>query len=374
MMPIPLQFLLVLTAGAPVPAVPEQPVDWSVVDRFGEMKESAHPVDWSKEVGYIDQALERVWQKNEWNDDAGRFAFDLAREVLAIPPWQVMDRLNIFTDRVSKRYEFSTEQMARLQGLTLREGIGLAARHAPMIIRQTNELMATRTDARPITTEQVARWVTEIDPFLDDARKVLDRMTTEIRPTFSEKQKEILDRDLKSISTRMDYINKVKERWAKGDWEPREWGLQDDPIQNGTERARRDAESAKMAAALARAEKVRALASRGPEEDINTSTPKAAIAKHWVPHEPQTWLAYVVDFQKRFGLDPGQCVTAKSIHKELVDRATVYMTRDERRLAKVPPGQRSTDEAYEPVRSLFTELKVRLEPLPTTAQREQSKP
>jgi hypothetical protein len=148
----------------------------------------------------------------------------------------------------------------------------------------------------------------------------------------------------------------MTERWTKGGWQPKDWGLQHDPIQTGME------QQARAIDPLA-----------GDRSPKRIRSDRAPIPR-WRPHEPATWFAYVLDFQKRFKLDPGQKTTANSIHAELLARANSYISAHAERLDKVARRDRAEDQAYEPIRGLFEELKERLDALPRSAQRDQIQP
>jgi hypothetical protein len=88
-----------------------------------------------------------------------------------------------------------------------------------------------------------------------------------------------------------------------------------------------------------------------------------------VAYDPATWYACVLQLQERFKLDPGQVTTAESLHAELFERAKAYVDKHADTLKQVPPGERDTHAAYEPIRTLFDELNSRLDAIPTTSQR-----
>jgi hypothetical protein len=102
----------------------------------------------------------------------------------------------------------------------------------------------------------------------------------------------------------------------------------------------------------------------------NTPAEAVVVPSRWVDHEPKTWIAYVLDVEKRYHLDSGQRTAARSIHSELVGRAMDYSAGRRAELAAVPALEREKHGLYEPIRTLFAQLQERLEALPTTAQRE----
>jgi hypothetical protein len=93
------------------------------------------------------------------------------------------------------------------------------------------------------------------------------------------------------------------------------------------------------------------------------------------------WTAYVHVFVLRHALDTAQRQTAYAILKELQQRATGYMLAHQADLRELDrrslqasleersAAQRDRQTLMQPIDLMFQELKDRLEPLPTTANR-----
>ncbi|MCH7839456.1 MAG: hypothetical protein IID38_04375, partial [Planctomycetes bacterium] len=166
----------------------------------------------------------------------------------------------------------------------------------------------------------------------------------------------LLQRDHASYEKRRRTIDEAMGEWAKGKWEPAQWGLEDDPIQTGKRESQKPDDPSR-----------RNLQVRGrkPKDRAKVVIPK------WVDYDPTTWFAYVLEVEKRYRLDAGQMGTAESIHAELLERASAYQTSHAAELAAVAPAQRAKAEAYERVRDIFRELQARLDAIPTTSQRDE---
>lgn len=86
------------------------------------------------------------------------------------------------------------------------------------------------------------------------------------------------------------------------------------------------------------------------------------------------WDRYVRDFTRRYRLDDSQQATAQSVLREMLDRREAYEQshRDDfdaaRKLA-LPDQQKRLAELNQPVEYLFSQLKSRLDRIPTTEQR-----
>ena len=323
---------------------------------FAGLTEQFGGLDWDHEYQFIARAIENVWARNGWNEEADRYARDLVNEVAAIPPWEFRRRFDLFSRRVGERYHLSPPQIEMFERLVMREIGRILPRHSGVILGQAIEGLQTRGANQPFTAEQVARWTKAGEPLFKDARKSFDLVAGELSSSLSPSQRRIWDRDLAAANKRWKDIEAARGRWAQGGWQADDWGLQDDPIQQGTARGGDFAPSGAV---------------RSPGAD---TPPQVERLPQWVAHDPSTWFAYVLDFEKRFKLDPGQASAARSIHAELVGRAAAFTQIHAERLRKVPPGERKADEAYAPIRAYFTELQGRLEAIPTTAQRNRRNP
>jgi len=342
--------LLICTSAVSAPPdAAQHGTDAGYADGFGELFKGFGDFDWDAEADRAKQAVEQLWKRNGWTDESDLFARDLGCEVSKIPPWEVTARLSLLTTRVAGRYGLSEEQAKRLQGSILRETAGFLFKHSRTLIEFTHEAVGARAAGKPYTVEQVRRWSKTIEPLMADTRASVERVSKQIEPSLSPEKKAVLQRDLASFEKRADYIDKMATSWAEGNWKPEDWGLEKDPIQSGTLTAPTPASIAPPV--------------------IPTEPIIAPIPTRWVPHDPGTWIAYVIDVQKRYGFDAGQKSSAQSIYAELVSRASDYIAAHRTELAIIPLAERAEHPRYEPVCTLFGELQERLDALPTTAQR-----
>jgi len=325
---------------------------------FADLKESLAGLNWDEEAQRLRRAAETVWERNGWTNESDRFARDVACEVTAIPPWDVAARLNLLTTRITERYGLNDESAMRLKGSVMREAGGFVMRNGGAIIENGREALVARARGEPYTAEQVAKWAKVLEPLLTDMRASVDRLAKEVEPSLDADHKRLLDQDMQSVEKRTRYVDAMRTRWAEGKWQPTDWGLEADPIQNRAVPPRALDPSAATPIPVAPA----------VHPSPNASLPTC------VSHDPATWFACVLEFEKRFQLDAGQKSTAQSIHAELVERAGDYAKTHREELRAVPMQERMTHAAYEPIRALFAELQARLDALPTTAQQETYKP
>jgi len=325
---------------------------------FADLKESLAGLNWDEEAQRLRRAAETVWERNGWTNESDRFARDVACEVTTIPPWDIAARLNLLTTRVAERYRLNDESAMRLKGSVMREAGGFLMRNGGAIIENGREALVARARGEPYTAEQVAKWAKVLEPLLTDMRASVDRLGDEIKPSLDPEHQRLFDQDMQSVEKRTRYVDAMRTRWAEGKWQPTDWGLEADPIQNRPVPPRAPDPSAAIPIPVAPA----------AQPSPNVSLPTC------VSYDPATWFACVLEFEKRFQLDAGQKSTAQSIHAELVERAGDYAKTHREELRSVPTPGRMTHAAYEPIRALFAELQARLDALPTTAQRETYKP
>jgi hypothetical protein len=322
----------------------------AVLEGFRALEHQVGGLDWEREFPHIERALQTIWAQNGWSDESDRYAYEVTREVAAIPPWEFAKRLDVLTKRIGERYLLSERDAARFKGHILREVGGLMMRNAGAVFSSAQEALSARARGEPYTPEQIARWMKSMEPMQADADRAAERLTRQLESMVGDEGRRTLERDLKSYEKRMKRYDEMAARWAEGDWRPSDWGMQNDPIQRKASiRDRNDR--------------------AGP-----AGPPRHTARTRWAAHDPSTWDAYVVYFKRRFKLDGGQSTTAESIHSELASRARDYIKAHEERLKAIPHRLRPEHADYEPVRALFRELQERLDALPTSAQRAQSKP
>ena len=332
--------------------------------QFSDLIEPLAGFDWDEEARRLRRAAESVWKQNGWNGESDNFAREVACEVTAIPPWDVVARLNLLTTRITERYGLTEEAASRFRTSLLGEAGRLLMRHGPVMIEKGREVLAARVRGEPFSPQQVAEWAKDLEPLLVDARVSADRLAEEIQPSLDAEHKLLLGRDRESFQKRTKYVDAMRTRWLEGKWQPTDWGLEADPIQN-------------RAAPPSGADPPAVLpiqATNTPSPSLLPSAAPLVVLPKCVPHDPKTWYAYVLQFEKRFGLDAGQKSTAESIHGELVERAGDYSEIHRDELRPVPVPERAPHAAYEPICAMFTELQARLDALPTTVQRVTEKP
>jgi hypothetical protein len=209
---------------------------------------------------------------------------------------------------------------------------------------------------QPYTAEQVARWTRESEGMLRHMRMQYEQAADELAESFTPAQRAIFQRDMEGYHRRAMVLNKMRARWIKGQWEPRDWGLENDPIHQQAAGKQRTLDLLRSQTGADRKERL-------------TSSQKPPA---YTSYNETTWERYVRLFIERHQLDEGQARTALSVLGEVQARADDYRRLHREELQDIPQAQRETAEAYQPIIQLFEELKRRLHPIPTDAQRRQA--
>lgn len=327
---------------------PDEPAQQ--LEQFEQLSRSLDRIDWNEEASHVRRSIENVWVQQGWTDESDLFAREVAIGLAEIPPWKPIERIEYAVNRYADRYNASPELRSRMKSAAIREVSGLLMRHADKIMAQAQEYLELRAAGEPFTPELVARWMQEGKPIFDDMNNSVDRITREIRPAISPGRLLDFDRDRLTHAKRRNDIEIAMQRWIGGQWSPAEWGLQNDPIHSG-----------------------------GHGEHSTIHQPRANLFQTLLPtkatqtcvaHNPDTWKVCVTEFARQYDLDPAQRTSANSILAELTAWARDHQQTHRERLDAVPPALHATDEAYEPIRKAFMALQLRLDALPTSAQRE----
>lgn len=357
---------LFLPSSFAIATTPETDNSNSAEEVFQKFAKPIPGVDWEEMSPHFVQMLDRMFERNGWNDESDLYAKKVASRIAALPPWDLPGRLGALSEEVSDRYGLTPQQTGMFQRSVMRESFGMMIKYGPAMWEQAQEALQGRASGKPYSAEQIARWAKDAEPLLREIEASAERISGELEESLSDEKKKVLKQDMDSFHKRQKGVEAMNQRWAKGLWQPDEWGLEDDPIQTAAARLEAsEATDTKPGPTPPTARQAAPLVAPVVEA--------APIPDHWIEHDPSTWIALVVEVEKRFGLDAGQMDTAWSIHAEVLERAARFSKLRTAELSSVPAAQRLTHEAYRPIRELFGELRDRLDSLPTSTQREASR-
>ena len=352
--------------------------------------------DWDTHSAYMLDAMDKVYERNEWDSESDQFSLMMIHEINAIPPWQPLERFNRLTGLVSERYDLDESQEQLLRDTLIRESNEMFQRHSGRIMSYVVDAIQTRAAGEAFTAEQVARWVQTAEPVFLESRQRMNSTVQRLMPELDEAQRELVQQDLDALNHRMDDIYEMGERWFNGQWQPSDWGMEDDPIQLAGE-ARVQTDSTPD-----RSEDEPADSKPGPAAGGGRSEPAEAQigdtspldrrdrSRTIGPPKPRgndPWARYVERFIKKYKLEEAQQTQAWKIYRDLKAQADKLRSRYGQRIEEA--GQRVKKSADESSRvvpreleaklktsldKLFEQLKERLKRLPTRAQRRNAGP
>lgn len=347
--------------------------------------------DWGKHYRYLMDSVERVYDRNEWNSEADLFSVEVIRAVQSKPPWAFEERLDTFMQIVGDRYLLDEGQIATLESIIIREGISAFTEHAPRIMQYAPEMIRARAEGQPITPEQVAKWSQLAEPVFQDVRNRFNRASREFIDELEPEQRELLKADIEATNHRLTDVYRMSKEWQKGGWSAEDWGLEDDPIQNGVEQgtapitlptpgvaiggaagppglpASGGAGDGRGAAprpagspGLGSGDGAAGEAAPAPVEETPTATPPAVAARAQRPQMPaDPWAKYVQSYIEKYALNEEQQQRAWLFYDDAIKRRDLLAKR-----SAAPAG--SIGKVHE---RLFSALERRLDQLPTRAQR-----
>ena len=344
-------------------------------------------VDWDEQNAYALAAIERLYELQGWNSEHDLFTLDVYREMSTLRPWQVSEQFDVLAGRCADRYMLDDTQTQILHDLLVRETCTLFVRHAGELLPLMAEVAHTRLNGQPFTTEQVTEWTHVLDPIFYDGRERVSAIAAELLEVFDPQQQELLLADLDETNRRLDRIQELGRLWWHGDWEPADWGLDQDPVQLGEHRgALRPHSTAPPAEPADRDEHSFAADSVAPRRNKtlapNTDHPLTSQPAKARPDELDAWTQFVRDFIARYHLDEAQQQRAWIIHRTTCERRDLLEERFARRRTQLSQAaspsageafvtrQSELEQSHAATRDLlFEAMKRRLERLPTRAQR-----
>ncbi len=364
----------------PMERRPRSPVDRAIDQMFRAVPEMRDR--WSEHAVYGINAMDGVFATQGWNSEPDQFALSIAKESAQLPPWDVQGRYDLVVGKLSDRYMLDAAQEDNLREMLMRESNEFIGRNMGRMLPVMTEMAQLRLSGEPFTPEIVQRWSQQMAPLFYDARDRLKEKSAEFLTTLDPDQQAIVEQDLGATLRRMDRMEQLGAEWNDGRWRPDDWGMGRDPIQRGEMRTASGATSGEAAAGGATPG---ASGGAGEPQQAKSSDASAAAANPAPPPAlPQSpaqssasgpsdpWADYVKQFITKYTLDDGQQERAWIVYKSAVERREQQVRRFEARAGRVSGSAAQAKLAESRAASektIFDEMKRRLERLPTTAQR-----
>lgn len=262
-----------------------------------------------------------------------------------------------WVDEGTSQYELDEHQLKQMREGVLERWPEFFAENRAQIQPVLNEWIEMRLEMEPPTSERVQAWSEKAEPIFEGFVTEFEEGAREFRAVLKPMQRAKFELEMLQFGVGMQVARAKLKQWKEGKYEEQEFW---DPP---------------------RAERRRRRAARQVQQSEGTEA--KAVREDQVAHELERWDRYVAEFIDAYALDESQQSTANSLLNELKERAIAHRDRNRDRIIKleerIAAGREGEEEAaeikrllvelYGPIDDMFTELKTRLDALPTTDQR-----
>jgi len=234
-----------------------------------------------------------------------------------------------------------------------------------------NEFFEARLELEPPSPERVRNWAERAMPVFDRFAQEYDAGVKELRPLLTDEQGgRFIERETQMRAWLALTRGRLSE-WQQGRFETAEWW---EPVRGSTTHPP-PTEPTRVGPVDAGATPANSAAGSSTSGAFGDHPPDQVVL------ELDAWDRYVADVIERFRFNDGQQQTARSILKEMKDRALAHRNRHrdeitqlEENLAAGNPDDsdaigRELTRLYGPIDEMFRELSARVELIPTAAQR-----
>ncbi|MFQ5494710.1 MAG: hypothetical protein ACE5EX_04955 [Phycisphaerae bacterium] len=302
-----------------------------------------------------------------------------------------------WADEVAHHYDMGDDQRNRLRDAVVRRWIPFLQKNRLAIQPLINDLFEMKLGLDPPPRERIRAWAADALPLLDELRRQIDDGGVEFVEMLTPGQRTKYRVEALGLNVGLEAARRRLINWRDGDFDPatlREFWIPT-AAERASGRAARDDRAAGEDFASSQDHagppstpwegrgSRRATAASGAGADNTPAEPPT----DQIALELEAWSKYVADFIKTNRLDDAQTVAAMSCLRELKQRALTH--RDLHRIeiqrleSRIPRFDGSPDELarikkqltelYGPVDAMFTELKRRLDQIPTANQRAAAK-
>ena len=258
-------------------------------------------------------------------------------------------------DEVSYKYDMEDEQVSKARERALKRWPKFLEENRSKIQPVVNEFIEMRLEMEPPSKERVKEWATRAQDALGLFQNEANEAIDEFRGVLNPLQKAKFETEVMEFSAGMAAAKAKLDQWQTGEYEEREFW---DPPPSEW-RKRREARM---------------------REESGEAAPEPLDQ---VEQELLAWDRYTEQFIELYKLDESQQATARSVLKEMKERALRYRDSNRNRIAliekRIAEHSGSEEElaelkkdliaVYGPVDEMFQELKDRLEGLPTAEQK-----
>ena len=289
--------------------------------------------------------------------------------------------MELFIDRVSedmsRTYDFDEDQLYNIRQLWKERFPTWLNEHRAELMQLTNEYMEALLAGEPPDPADVARWAGRMLPLAEEFFDLCEQVNEEMRGYLTDEQQVLLDGHMAGFRVGSSYLTQRLARWSEGGFDAQtEWPGSPDHRRAQQERQAQIAREAREAERIARGE------TAGPAETSGSpqQTASAPVAAASAPQDE--WARYVEDFIRRYQLTSEQQSRAYKYLRSLQESREKYLRRVGPQLADAVKSLQDADDAerreqaaqrhkqlMRPLERMFTQLREKLDKLPTRQQR-----
>ena len=309
---------------------------------------------------YILIATIAIWSgdpEHEERTDAARGTTESVALDGFWPTPKMMESLLLrWADEIATQYDLNDDQSKRIQEVILSRWPKFLNDRRSILQPLINEHFELRLALEPPDPSEVQDWAERALSLFDEVQAQFEETRLQLRDHLDPVQQARFDLDAMKMGVGLEVFKAKLKAWRRGEFKEHEWW---DP----TPRVRRS----------------RGAGKEKPSASKESETFAPTQAKMKIDEEFLRWNLYVAEFIEQFHLDDAQSEAARSILRECKQRALDHHDRYRARLEQLEkdlagdkqPTEQQQQEMlalYEPIDAIFTELKTRLEQIPTTTQ------
>ena len=303
-----------------------------------------------------------------------------------LPPagfWPTETMMERFIDRITEdmgeAYDFDEDQLYNTRELWKERFPTWLNENRAEIMEVTNEYIEALLDGEPPDAGYVADWAQRALPLFDGFTDVFEDVSEDMRTYMTEEQEVILDGHVAAFRTGMSFMNQRLGVWSEGGFDAEtEWPGSPGHREAEREREQEVQEAIRQAELEARGELVEAPDGSlvAPAEVRPAAAPKPAAQPR------DEWTKYVEDFVRHYQLNDEQQTRAFKALRFQQEQRDKYLRRTGDRLARAKAvlaaaeneeeravAQERHEKLTRPLGRMFTQLKEKLDKLPTRKQR-----
>ncbi|MBU0640813.1 MAG: hypothetical protein KKB50_18260 [Planctomycetes bacterium] len=345
------------------------------------------PASWGQAYGDEEKERPREQKKEDKKEEIPSAGF-----------WPTQRMMELFIERTSEdlaeRYDFDEDQLYNTQELFKERFPRWLTDNRARIQTVLNEFIEAQLAGEAPDPEHVADWAQRALPLLEDFQGLVHETSGDMREYLTEEQQLILAGELAAFDTGVKFTSTKLYRWREGGYDPEvEW------VQDRRDRRRIDHMEQQRLEQDMNAARHEAIARAGGGEygagegeyqhamEVRPQNSPRAPGKQAAAQQQATdeWARYVEDFIRRYQLNEEQQNSARRTLEKRRTARDNYLARKGAEMERIQKLFKTADTAEaveqaeasykklnEPVERMFTQLKEKLNSLPTRKQRQQA--